>query len=425
MQQVHSYTPAPIAATTVGSSSFTPAPLTQQQQQMQMQQVVPVTATTQQVVQQQLPTQQLAQRAPLQAVAQRVLAQPKPIRQASQQQHLQQGEPQGVPQEVLQQVQQHVQQQVLSARAAPQVGPVTFPRKVPLAHQELSRPGVQEPYYSELPMQLPMEARVLQPSVGMQDQHAYAQPLLVQDPVSNRATARDTSVAFMPFFAIRDMDNFLDVCNQCIEVVKNETLCLGYGFAISSDTQNSMAFCREAFANADGVIAHLHNIEFLFKEGLCRYGELVSLQVHGPKAELERLKQDPMIQEMNPEFFELLPTSFEVIEIPMQHMEYYPQDVVMGQEAAMLEQRHAMLGLGSHTTERMNPLVIEAATIGDQIPAVVQARILGSAPVGEPVRLQDAQGVLSERSAMQVPRRTHGTGQSMVAQPMPPQPMAI
>lgn len=159
------------------------------------------------------------------------------------------------------------------------------------------------------------------------------QPIVFQEqapmeaaPVSNRAIAADMSVAFMPYFAIKDMDNFLEVCNQCIEQVKQETLCLSYGFAISTGPSNPMAFCRELFANAEGVMAHLSNIELLFKEGLCRYGELVSLQIHGPKVELDKLREDPVIQEMNPEFYELMPGSFEIIEIPMQQMDYLPQE---------------------------------------------------------------------------------------------------
>jgi hypothetical protein len=79
-----------------------------------------------------------------------------------------------------------------------------------------------------------------------------------------------------------------------------------------------MAFCRESFLNAEGVIAHLQNIEALFKEGLCKYGELVSLQIHGPKEELDKLRRHAMIEEMCPEFYELMPGSFEVIELPIQ-----------------------------------------------------------------------------------------------------------
>lgn len=143
-------------------------------------------------------------------------------------------------------------------------------------------------------------------------------------------------MAFMPYFAIKDAENFFEVCNRCIEQVKSESLCLGYGFSVSAGPHQNMAFCREAFLNAEGVIAHLENIEVLFKEGLCKYGDLMSLQIHGPKAELDKLREHPMIQDIVefmpgswhqlpgfspcPEFYELMPGSFEVIELPVQHL---------------------------------------------------------------------------------------------------------
>mmetsp|Transcript_58921 Transcript_58921/g.140636 ORF Transcript_58921/g.140636 Transcript_58921/m.140636 type:complete len:385 (-) Transcript_58921:107-1261(-) len=133
---------------------------------------------------------------------------------------------------------------------------------------------------------------------------------------SGRAIADDMSIAFMPYFLIKDMDPFLEVCQQCMEQVKLETLCLSFGVAINRGPHSDMAFCRELYASAEGVIAHLMNIEMLFKEGLCKYGELVSLQIHGPKEELDKLRDDPIVQEMDPEFFELLPGSFEIVELP-------------------------------------------------------------------------------------------------------------
>jgi len=124
----------------------------------------------------------------------------------------------------------------------------------------------------------------------------------------------------MPSFTIKDAERFIEVCNRCIEKVKSETLCLGYGFSLSAGPQGDMAFGRESYVNAEGVIEHLHNIEILFLEGLCRYGQLTSLQIHGPKDELDKLRQHPIIQELCPQFYELMPGSFEVVELPMQHI---------------------------------------------------------------------------------------------------------
>jgi len=138
---------------------------------------------------------------------------------------------------------------------------------------------------------------------------------------ATRATAEDKTVTFMPFFAIRDAEKFFEVCNICLEKVKTESLCLGYGFSVSAGPQQNMAFCREAFLNAEGVLRHLKNVGDIFKEGLCKYADLTSLQIHGPKDELDKLRRDPQIQELAPEFYELMPGSFEVIELPLHHFQ--------------------------------------------------------------------------------------------------------
>lgn len=165
-----------------------------------------------------------------------------------------------------------------------------------------------------------------------------------------RATAEDKTVAFMPFFTIKDAENFFEVCNLCLEKVKTESLCLGYGFSVSAGPQQNMAFCREAFLNAEGVIAHLHNIEVLFKEGLCKYGELVSLQIHGPKEELDKLRENPIIQELSPDFYELMPGSFEVIELPMQQMkEVQPSLEETARHTPVLPMRQAKVLSGGCT----------------------------------------------------------------------------
>eukprot|EP00747_Dinoflagellata_sp_TGD_P196827 gnl/TRDRNA2_/TRDRNA2_67423_c0_seq1.p1 gnl/TRDRNA2_/TRDRNA2_67423_c0~~gnl/TRDRNA2_/TRDRNA2_67423_c0_seq1.p1 ORF type:complete len:436 (-),score=56.10 gnl/TRDRNA2_/TRDRNA2_67423_c0_seq1:69-1295(-) len=137
-------------------------------------------------------------------------------------------------------------------------------------------------------------------------------------PYANRNLAPDTALAILPFYSVRDLDKFLAVYQESMERVKQEALCLGYGVAISRGEQLTMAFFRESFASAEGVVAHFENIADLMKNGFCRYGELVSMQIHGPKVEIDKLRTHPVVQEMNPDFYELLPQSFEIIELPSQ-----------------------------------------------------------------------------------------------------------
>lgn len=211
------------------------------------------------------------------------------------------------------------------------VGPVRHPSYKPLPAVPPSVPSytpmptaLQQGVPSHTPV--PATARQLLPNRSFsalnQTQNAtprYAPPTAEQAQAT-RATAEDKTVAFMPYFAIKDAEKFFEVCNRCIEQVRSESLCLGYGFSVSAGPHENMAFCREAFLNAEGVIAHLHNIEVLFKEGLCKYGELLSLQIHGPKDQLDILREEPIIQELRAEFYELMPGSFEVIELPMQQL---------------------------------------------------------------------------------------------------------
>lgn len=161
-----------------------------------------------------------------------------------------------------------------------------------------------------------------------------------QDEMVQRTLASDTNIMVLPYYLVKDMDAFLEVCNQAVEVMKNEHLCNGFGFCIGANPMGTMAFCRGSFANADGVLSHFHILENILRDGLCKYGELTSLQIHGPSEELDRLRSDPMVQEMNAEFYDLLPSSFEVLKasgdmFASQPMLMTNQELLMQQELPM------------------------------------------------------------------------------------------
>jgi hypothetical protein len=60
--------------------------------------------------------------------------------------------------------------------------------------------------------------------------------------------------------------------------------------------------CREGYGDAEGAIHHLENIGALLQEALT-IAEVVRLEVHGPAAELEKLRRtfDPL----KPRYFAL------------------------------------------------------------------------------------------------------------------------
>ncbi len=69
-------------------------------------------------------------------------------------------------------------------------------------------------------------------------------------------------------------------------VATNETTCLNYDFSFCGDEM----FCRESYEGAAGVLAHLANVGELLGE-LFKIADVVRLEIHGPAAELEKLKE--------------------------------------------------------------------------------------------------------------------------------------
>lgn len=66
---------------------------------------------------------------------------------------------------------------------------------------------------------------------------------------------------------------------------KTEPACHYYGFTIDGDG----VFCRGAYADADAVLAHLGNVGPELGEML-KISALTRLELHGPAAELDKLR---------------------------------------------------------------------------------------------------------------------------------------
>lgn len=71
---------------------------------------------------------------------------------------------------------------------------------------------------------------------------------------------------------------------------------LFYDFTIHED----QLFCREAYSGAAAALGHLDNVASLLGD-LMKLADLTRLEVHGPGAELEKLKS-PM-KDLNPIWF--------------------------------------------------------------------------------------------------------------------------
>ena len=71
---------------------------------------------------------------------------------------------------------------------------------------------------------------------------------------------------------------------------------LFYGFTLNGDE----IFCREAYADAEGLLAHLDSVGAMLAEAL-KIADLTRVEVHGPATELDKLRGP--LAHLNPTWF--------------------------------------------------------------------------------------------------------------------------
>ena len=81
-----------------------------------------------------------------------------------------------------------------------------------------------------------------------------------------------------------------------VEKTATEKKNLFYGFTVNGDE----ILCREAYTDSEGVLAHLDNVGVLLSEMLMM-ADLTRVELHGPAAELEKLKEP--LAHLNPAWF--------------------------------------------------------------------------------------------------------------------------
>lgn len=108
----------------------------------------------------------------------------------------------------------------------------------------------------------------------------------------------DTCVSLCPYFEIAEgkIAEFKALGPKFVERTRNEPGCLHYVFTFDG----ANAHCREGYADAAGVLAHLDNVGALLQEAL-KVAKIVRLEVHGPAAEIDKLR-GPMAG-LKPQFF--------------------------------------------------------------------------------------------------------------------------
>ena len=97
----------------------------------------------------------------------------------------------------------------------------------------------------------------------------------------------DTCCSIVPYFEIAAgrLADFHRLCERFVSMTRNEPGCLYYGFCFDGNT----AHCREGYRDADAALAHLANVEAPLGEALAM-SKLVRLEIHGPEAELAKLR---------------------------------------------------------------------------------------------------------------------------------------
>lgn len=82
------------------------------------------------------------------------------------------------------------------------------------------------------------------------------------------------------------------------ELLDRLSLNLFYEFTINGDE----VFCREGYVNAEALLLLLGNVNAML-EATMKLAELICIEVHGPTAELEKLKG--ALAYLNPAWFVL------------------------------------------------------------------------------------------------------------------------
>ena len=103
-----------------------------------------------------------------------------------------------------------------------------------------------------------------------------------------------------PYFRVApgQLEAFQQLCERFVEKTKSESKCLYYGFSFDGE----LVHCREGYEDAEGVLTHLDNVSALLEEAL-QISELTRLEIHGPEAELAKLREP--LSNLTPQFFTL------------------------------------------------------------------------------------------------------------------------
>jgi len=113
-----------------------------------------------------------------------------------------------------------------------------------------------------------------------------------------------TAVTMHPYFKIHDgkEDEFKANTARFYGPTAYETKMLSYSFGFTADGKR--ACINESYKNADGVVDHIEKVGEAFGKAL-EVADLERLEVHGPSAEIAKLKANPVLKDCKAVFFVL------------------------------------------------------------------------------------------------------------------------
>lgn len=114
----------------------------------------------------------------------------------------------------------------------------------------------------------------------------------------------DSMCTLVPYFNIQEgkLEEFKALGEQMVAVTKTESDCLFYGFTFNGNR----ALCREGYTGANGVLAHLKNVDALLQQALA-IASLDVFEIHGPADQVDQLREP--LKALNPVYF-VLETGF-------------------------------------------------------------------------------------------------------------------
>lgn len=107
------------------------------------------------------------------------------------------------------------------------------------------------------------------------------------------------AVSINPYFKVQPgkLEDFKNTMKTFVKRTSTEKTCYYYDFTVCGE----IVFCREAYEGAAGLLAHLENVGACIEEAL-GFSELIRVEVHGPKVELDQLREP--LADLSPDFYE-------------------------------------------------------------------------------------------------------------------------